>query len=44
MSARPTIVVERWTRELRVALAVAAFAAVLVALGPLWLAPTASTG
>ncbi len=37
MSARSTIVVERWTRESRVALAVAAFAAVLAALGPLWL-------
>jgi branched-chain amino acid transport system permease protein len=37
MSARMTIVVERWTRESRVALAVAALAAVLLALGPLWL-------
>ena len=37
MSARPALVVERWTRESRVALAVAALAAVLLAFGPLWL-------
>jgi branched-chain amino acid transport system permease protein len=37
MSAGPTIVVERWTRESRAALAVAALVAVLLALGPLWL-------
>jgi len=37
MSASPVVVVERWTRESRVALAVAALAAVLLALGPLWL-------
>jgi branched-chain amino acid transport system permease protein len=37
MSARSTIVIERWTRESRVALAVAALAAVLLAFGPAWL-------
>ena len=37
MSAGSTIIVERWTRESRVALAVAAITAVLLALGPLWL-------
>ncbi len=37
MSAHPALVVERWTRESRIALAVAALAAVLLALGPLWL-------
>jgi branched-chain amino acid transport system permease protein len=35
MSARPAIRVERWTRESRVALTLAAFAAVLLAAGPL---------
>ena len=37
MSARPALVVERWTPESRIALAVAALAAVLLAFGPLWL-------
>ena len=37
MSAFPALVVERWTPESRVALAVAALAAVLLAFGPLWL-------
>ena len=37
MSASPTVVVERWTRESRLALAAAAIAAVLLAFGPLWL-------
>jgi len=37
VSASPAVVVERWTRESRIALAVAAVAAILLALGPLWL-------
>lgn len=37
MSGLPILVVERWTPESRVALAVAALAAVLLAFGPLWL-------
>jgi branched-chain amino acid transport system permease protein len=37
LSAIPALVIERWTRESRVALAVAALAAVLLAFGPLWL-------
>lgn len=37
MSASPAVAVERWTRESRIALVVAAVAAILLALGPLWL-------
>jgi len=37
MSALPVLVVERWTPESRIALAVAALAAVVLTFGPLWL-------